>query len=208
MQNEILKEKIYRCFNDQKLKDKTAKIIGNGAIAMFVLVVIGIVFLILLTFFHGTVKLVFTILGASFSVGGILTSLISSLVATRTIKKNVTQQYKNNTIKYYEFVNESFDDTGIIWKNNSIQIKKGNSIVNIEISDDKNQITINFNGNKKTIDNHELKLFAHPLKWSDKLIVWSKNTYYNTSVEFVANLITEFVTNDLKYIFQETNLCA
>jgi hypothetical protein len=46
------------------------------------------------------------------------------------------------------------------------------------------------------------------LKWSDKLIVWSKNTYYNTSVEFVANLITEFVTNDLKYIFQETNLCA
>jgi uncharacterized protein (DUF983 family) len=114
MQNEILKEKIYRCFNDQKLKDKTAKIIGNGAIAMFVLVVIGIVFLILLTFFHGTVKLVFTILGASFSVGGILTSLISSLVATRTIKKNVTQQYKNNTIKYYEFVNESFDDTGII----------------------------------------------------------------------------------------------
>jgi hypothetical protein len=114
MQNEMLREKIYRCFDNQKLKDRTAKIIGNGAIAMFVLVVIGIVFLILLTFFHDTTKLVFAILGASFSAGGILTSLISSLVATRAIKKNMAEQYKNNFVKYYEFVNESIDDTSLI----------------------------------------------------------------------------------------------
>jgi hypothetical protein len=114
MQTELLKEKIYRCFDDQKLKNKASKIISNGAMLMFALVVIGIVFLILLTFTHGTTKLIFIILGSSFSVLGIVASLISSLVATRMIKRHINKQYLDNVDKYYEFINTIDDQIGLI----------------------------------------------------------------------------------------------
>jgi hypothetical protein len=110
--------------------------------------------------------------------------------------------------KYYEFINTIDDQIGLIWKDNSIQITYRKNVLNLELLDEKKQIKISVAGNTKTIDNQTKQMFNHSLKWSDKLIVWSKNTYYNTSVEFVANAITNFIVSDLNYFCHDGAICA